>query len=60
MALVCVYMVTSVPAGCTQYTLGQIVEGPCEGACEDLVIGDGPCKDAYLMAMSCTCEESSN
>jgi hypothetical protein len=58
MAQVCVYIVSYVPAGCTEYKLGDTVEGPCNGPCQDLVIGDGPCEGAYLTALSCSCEES--
>jgi hypothetical protein len=59
MAQVCYYEVISVPPGCTEYTVGETVEGPCDGgSCQDIIVGAGPCADAYLMALSCACEES--
>lgn len=51
----CVYLVTSVSSGCTQYTENDIVTGPCSAPCVDRIITDGPCAGTTLMAVSDEC-----
>ena len=51
----CVYVVTYVPSGCTQFALDDIVTTACNEPCQDGIIGDGPCAGTQLTAVSSSC-----
>jgi hypothetical protein len=51
----CVYVITYVPSGCTEYSLDDIVTTACSEPCEDGVIGEGPCAGTRLTTVSNSC-----